>query len=258
MTSVFANACYYNCNKGVGKIKTRQHLALLSEKNRTRKGNDNMEQLVIERDDDHVIKESNNAEEIRTRKALAPYKHKRLAFEGVLIHIIEPSKKNKFTYGLVFGSVYAFNENIEIDHAVIKMEQTVFETLNFELYKRYHFTAEIQSYYKTERIIGILAKREYFMLTKINAYKIKPLDYSHLTQPTLYVRNRIQNISVSKTIEPPHTKEELYELIEKLPNDGSIEKFIDNYTKCIQHKKLSSYDIIDALYRPDEKSIIGE
>lgn len=183
-----------------------------------------------------------------TREVLRPYKNKRIGFEGVLIHVIQPNRKNAHTYGLVFASVYAPNEKIELDHAVIKVDKRSYSQTDIELFKRYYFTAEIAMYHKTAYILGIAAKQENFMLTHINMYKVQEVETSSVEQPTLYVMNRINNVMNCKTREVRHTEEELIKIVFDTPNDGSVEKFIDNYTLTYQNKKLNKHEVVETLY----------
>lgn len=191
---------------------------------------------------------------------MRPYKKKRLGFEGVLIDIIEPNSRNGYSYGLIFGSVYAPNEHVEIDHAVIKVSKYDFNLitsyLNFECFKHYHFTAQIATYYKVAYFEGLStkgepyveAKKENFMLQNLNAAKIEPITEPHLTQPTIYVNRRIDNIMLCKTSPVRHTKEQLLGIVANLPNDGSVEHFINTYTQSYQYTKVSEYDLINTLY----------
>lgn len=211
-----------------------------------------VDNLHVNQTHDESIKEEivspERLDSVKKREVLRPYKRKRLGFEGVFIHAIEPNRKNGYTYGLVFGSIYAPNEKIELDHAVIKVSIAEYNQANLELYQRYYFSAEVDSYYKTGYVLGIAAKREHFMLTHINVSKMYKLSTSVMTQPTMYVISRIRNVLSSKNIEPRHTEEELLEIIYRLPNDGSVERFVDTYTKNYQHKKVTTYDIIETLY----------
>lgn len=182
------------------------------------------------------------------REILRPYKHKRLGFEGVLIDLIEPNRRNGYTYGLVFASVYSASQNIELDHAVIKMGIAEFNQANLDLFERYYFTAVVKNYYKTGYILGIAAKIECFMLADINPHKIQKLNMSKLQQPTAYVINRIDNVLISKIIAPRHTKEELIEHVLNMPNDGSVERFINEYTQSYQNVEITKYEVINTLY----------
>lgn len=183
-----------------------------------------------------------------TREVLRPYKNKRIGFEGVLIHVIQPNRKNGHSYGLIFASVYAPNEHIELDHVVIKVDKRSYNQSVLELFTRYYFTAEIAMYHKTAYILGIPAKQENFMLQHINMYKTHEIETSAMAQPTMYVVNRINNVMHCKTSEIRHTEEELIKIVLETPNDGSVEKFINNYTLTYQSKKINDHKVVETLY----------
>lgn len=183
-----------------------------------------------------------------TREALRPYRKKRLAFEGVLISIIEPNRRNGYTYGLVFGSVYAPNEQIELDHAVIRIQKRTFRATLVTLFKRYRFTAQVDRYHKVVNVLGADVLQENFMLQNLNTRTLKKINTTQLTQPTQYVLNRIQNVMMCKTQEIRHTEEELLAIIFQTPNDGSVEKFIEQYAKTYQHRKIDEFEMIEVLY----------
>lgn len=185
------------------------------------------------------------------RSALRPYKKQRLLFEGVLIHVIPPNKKNGYTHGLVFGSLYAPNEDIQLDHAVIEIDKGTFVYNKFELFKRYSFTAKVTSYHKTGPIMGIQVKQECFMLEHINPNRIEKIEESRIAQPTLYIQTRIRNILASKceNVQVRYTEEQLNEIVTTMPNDGQVEEFMSVYTKSHQIAKVDAFDIIKAVYQ---------
>jgi len=189
-----------------------------------------------------------------TREVLRPYKNRRIGFEGVLIDIIRPSDKNAYHYGLVFGSVYAPNERIELDHSVIQVTKSTFMEIEVHLYQRYYFTADIEKYYKAVRVLGVPVLRDSFMLTNIRSHKITRRDSAQLAQPTMFTLNRIRNILSCKTSEINHTEQDVLDVIAKLPNDGAVEKYINEYTSSYQ-RGLSMNDILDVLYRKQERSM---
>lgn len=182
------------------------------------------------------------------REILRPYRGQRLGFEGVLIDIVKPNPRNKYAYSLVFASLYAPEEKIELDHVVISITKAEFNTIHLELYTRYYFTAEVTKYFKTVHILGTPVKQENFMLDRLNIYKMVERTTSDLNQPTIYTMNRIQNVLLSKVIEPEHNEEELLQIINDIPNDGKVEQFIEEYNKRYQNVALNKLDMIDALY----------
>lgn len=184
------------------------------------------------------------------RGVLRPFKNQRLAFEGVLIHIIMPNKKNGYTHGLVFASLYAQAQDVEIDHAVIKINAAEYAIMRnkLELYKRYKFTAKIEDYYKVGHIMGIPAKQKHYMLVNINAYKMDVLEEpSGLMQPTLYTRTRIRNLMAYKGHQKYNEKQLLSD-ISLMPNDGSVERYLNNCTRDYQKSAVNYLDILDILY----------
>lgn len=182
------------------------------------------------------------------REVLRPYKKQRLGFEGVLVHIMQPNKRNGYTFGLVFASVYAPNEQIEIDHVVIEMDRASFGLTRLELFKRYGFTAKVSAYQKAGPILGILVQQECFMLEKINPKKMVELEESKIPQPTEYIKTRIKNVMLCKHTPVEHTEEELVTMVQNMPNDGRVEEFMNEYTRRYQGKKVDSFDIIQAIY----------
>lgn len=181
-----------------------------------------------------------------TREELRPYRNRKLGFEGVLINVIQPNAHNKQTYGLVFGSVYAPNEKIELDHVVIKVSKYAYQASNVKLFNRYRFTAIVESYMKVKNFEGIEAQTESYMLVRPNIIEV--MNISNLQQPTQFVKSRIKSIMTCKTSQIRHTETEIYGMIAKLNNDGAVEKFIENYTRSIQHKKVTWNDIINTVY----------
>lgn len=183
------------------------------------------------------------------REVLRKYKNKRLAFEGVLIQTIKPSKRNGFTYGLVFVSIYAENEKLELDHAVIKMDIVEMQKSGLELNKRYKFTAKIKSYYKSGKLLGVPVNQEHFMLADINTNKVKSIKTSKLKQPTKYTQTRISNIQECKSNRKILSENEILEKIKNMKNNGDVECFINKYTESFQQIKMTKYDIINILYK---------
>lgn len=185
-----------------------------------------------------------------TREVLRPYNKQRLGFEGVLIHILPPNRKNGFMCGLVFASVCAPEKDIELDHVVITVPKREVNQYDIKEGIRYYFTADVAPYFKTTYIMGMSAKQEHFMLCNINPRKMRKKIKSNLAQPTSYVQTRICNILKSKAIPPRHTREELIHMVTTIPNDGSVECFIDRYTETYQHTHVNKADVIEALYAP--------
>lgn len=185
------------------------------------------------------------------REVLRPYKKQRLSFEGVLIHVIPPDRKNNYLHGLVFASLYAPNEQIELDHAVIEMDRQGFAQSKLELFKRYQFTAKVSTYHKPGPIMGISVQQECFMLQQINAKKITQIETSRLTQPTEYIRTRMNNVLLSKNTQAivRYTEEQLMDLVTSMPNDGTVEEFMNVYTRSHQIAKVNAHDIVRAVYQ---------
>lgn len=182
-----------------------------------------------------------------TREVLRPYKKQRLGFEGVLVDIIAPNKRNGHAYGLVFASVYAPNEKIELDHVVIQMDKVSFRKAELNLFARYYFTASVAAYFKPTYIIGAVALQENFMLQDINLNKLRELGESQMHQPTMYVMTRINNILLCKG-ELRHTEDDLIKTVFNTPNDGSVEKFINECTKSYQQTAVDKHELVEALY----------
>ena len=182
-----------------------------------------------------------------TREVLRPYKKQRLGFEGVLIDIKKPNRRNGYNYGLVFASVYAPNERIELDHVVIEMGIGDFREAGFKRFTRYYFTATIASYYKVADIMGISAERENFMLIDINVNKLREAPISRMKQPTMYVTSRIDSIMLCKG-QLYYTEDELISTVFNKPNNGSVERFINHATEIHQQSALNRQDMIKALY----------
>ncbi|MGC6589066.1 hypothetical protein ACPV3A_29495 [Paenibacillus sp. Dod16] len=186
-----------------------------------------------------------------TREELRPYRNRKLGLEGVLIDVIQPNVQNKQTYGLVFGSVYAPNERIELDHVVIKVNKYAYEASNVKLFKRYRFTAFVESYWKVKKIEGIEALTECYML--IRPHVIEVMENSNLQQPTQFVKSRVESFMKYKTSCIHHTEAELFEMISHLKNNGDVEEFIGTYARRYQHKKVTQHDIINTIYRVNYK-----
>lgn len=183
-----------------------------------------------------------------TREELRPYRNRKLRFEGVLIDVIQPNSQNKLnslTYGLVFGSVYAPNEKIELDHVVIKINKNAYHESNVHLFNRYRFTATVESYMKIVKIEGISAQTESYMLIRPN--RIEVMEGSSLQQPTRFVKNRIERITTCNT-SGDHNTDELYAMIEQRKNNGDVEEFCEKYIRGLQPNKVTKLDMINTLY----------
>lgn len=189
---------------------------------------------------------------METREGLRPYKKKRLAFEGVLVAINKPTKRNGGMHELVFASVYAPHENVELDHVVIAANSKVIKEIKPVMYKRYHFTARVESYFKPVKIMNALVNREDFMLTDINTKKVRLQETSNLSQPTQFAKERIHTLVFQQSNVAPealwYTAEELISVVRSMPNDGSVEKFISEATRSYQKVKFSKYKVIESLY----------
>lgn len=181
------------------------------------------------------------------REVLKPFLNKRLRFEGVLIDVIEPSIKTNNQYGLVFASLYAKNEKIELDHAVIKIRPKKFKKANFEKYSRYTFTAGIDHYHKLEFILDIPTQRRHYMLTDINIYKMSIITTSDLEQPTAYVHTRASYIDYQEKQNKKHHPIE--EHIKHLKNDGSIEKSINIHLEKYKKQKINEKNTTKNFYK---------
>lgn len=193
------------------------------------------------------MRKSNDSDRDSKREILAPYLDERLCFEGVLISTITPNISNGHTYGLVFASIYAPHQDIELDHVVIQMDVGGYKRAGLNLYSRYQFTAKVDVYYKTGLIQGMTAKRRHYMLIDMNIAKIKRIHTSKMKQPTCYVANRINNISKFSN-KTNLTKKKLFDKIMNMPNDGAVECFIDKNIKASRVKRMARYEIVNALY----------
>lgn len=163
----------------------------------------------------------------------------RLNFEGVLVNINHANKRNGYHCGLVFASIYAKNEILELDHAVIKIHP---KTKRFKLTMLYtlQFYAEIGTYHKIEKILSIPTEVKYYTINNINTNKIAIMQTSNLTQPTKYVKTRLGHIA-------KHDNQSNTNIL-ALRNDGSIEKHVDQYLESFRKHKITKNDIITALY----------
>lgn len=180
------------------------------------------------------------------RDELSQYNRQRLTFEGVLVDVIQPNSRNGYTYGLVFGSIYAIHKHFQIDHVVIKMSALDYSKTELNLFKRYVFSAEVAKYEKVGLVLGVFALRERYMIQNINTYKIQEEEESATEQPTKYVMQRVNNI-----LESPgntHDENELIQSILSEPNDGSVERLLDVYTKSLQRKPINDTEMIRILY----------
>lgn len=178
----------------------------------------------------------------KRREILKPHVGRRLSFEGVLINIQGANKRSKHHCGLVFASIYAKNENIELDHAVIKIHPQKIKHLNLERYRRYTFTAEIYVYHKAEELLGVLTQRRYYTLTDINLKKLQPTNITHLTQPTKYVQSRLARLC--RYDDKVFPEKNILSLI----NDGTIEKTVDQKLAKTQRERITKTSMISALY----------
>lgn len=188
------------------------------------------------------------------RLPLSPYLNQRLRFEGVYTHRNKPSKHTKFRHGFLFTSIYAKNEDIQLDHVVIEvLQKEYFDKLEtLELNKRYSFSAEIKSYYKPVMVLGILVQREHFMLSNINYNTLKEQPQSNMVQPTYYVSSRVQQIIANNFIDHGYNNnmKKLISDIHALNNDGDVEKLINKLVRKTEKKnpnRLQRKDIANKL-----------
>lgn len=85
------------------------------------------------------------------------------------------------------------------------------------------------------------------MLTDININKLREFPDSHMEQPTMFVKTRIDNIMLCKG-RNPYTKEMLLREAANLPNDGSAERLVDSCSKRIQQSYIGRHDMNTTLY----------
>lgn len=83
---------------------------------------------------------------------LAPFEHKRLLLEGVLIECrrIKRGDEMHDSYNLTFASVYAPNANLELDHIILNTANR--HVLTWPLFKWYRFSVEVYAYEKPYRV----------------------------------------------------------------------------------------------------------
>lgn len=193
---------------------------------------------------------------IDTRQELEPFKGQRLRFEGVLIDIVPPTRKTMNQCSLVFASLYEKNLKIELDHVVLQAPPTQVEYYELELYQRYYFTAEVGSYTKTVKLMGVNAQKLHFMLKNINMRKIRICEESHIPQPSLYIRRRVDNALNNPYRTSPFTKEELLDHIEGLNNDGSKEAFVETYTQALKTKHITRHEINKIIYQKPSDDLL--
>lgn len=178
------------------------------------------------------------------REELAPYNNERLYVEGVLIDITKPNKKNHHKAGLVFGSVYLPNEDIELDHIVIAVPETFTRNKEIELFNKYGFTAEVGSYYKKKNILGTLASVKAYHLQDINSRRFETIEPVVKSDLSRYLKNRLS--SLHRRGVPVDMTELNYALREK--KEGERELYLKKIMMTLNKKDVTHADIMNAIY----------
>lgn len=161
------------------------------------------------------------------REILRRYKNQRLAFEGVLIAVRQPINPRE-EYRLIFGSVAAIHEPVELDHVVIHTPHNPYQPpRTLGVGKRFRFKATVASYKKVQDLLYQPAQVENFELTCVDLKRIEHADASHLAQPTQFVKNRAESIALRDAC--PFSADELIDMALTYPNDGAIEYYFEEW-----------------------------
>lgn len=164
------------------------------------------------------------------REILRRYKNQRLAFEGVLIAVRQPINPRE-EYRLIFGSVAAIHEPVELDHVVIHTPYNPYQQPNtLGVGKRFRFKATVCSYKKVQEMLYQPAQVENFELTQVDIKRVEHANISTIAQPTLFVRNRAASIALRP--ECPHTADDLIAMALTYPNDGAIEYYFEEWRQA--------------------------
>lgn len=185
---------------------------------------------------------SNDSDALRFRYQLAPYFNQRVCVRGVLIDIIAPSAKNKNKPGLVFASVRLPNEQIELDHVVIQVDNSFLNRTDIQLFKTYQFTAVVKKYFhnKYDHELKFTIMAENYQLVNINENRLKT--YNERNQAfSSYQKQRIEDIAQRQDI--PYSKEQAIDVLIELPNNGSREKWLDDIKRTYRKNTLSKRKI---------------
>lgn len=178
------------------------------------------------------------------REILRTYKGKRLVFEGVLIAIYRPSAVRE-QYQLVFASVAALHQHIELDHIVVHTDKSPYNlSKTIGVGKRYRFAGDVTPYKKVQQLLHQPAQTENYMLTNINLGRLETQATSTLMQPTEFVRNRVRSVAAHPAC--PYDKDELTAIALTYPNDGAIESYFEEWRRLTKPENVE--DVAQAFF----------
>lgn len=174
------------------------------------------------------------------REILKPYVGTRHLCQGILIDLIEPNKRNRHKRSGVFASIYLPKLDIELDHSVIILPGKLKDIEDLELFKKYEFTIEVNTYTTTKIINNIKALGTKYQLTNISTTKFKQIDPMKPDDLSVYLNNRLIRFKYTE-------RESLKKHILTLP-EGQREAFIEKLTGRKQRRTLNKHNIIKELY----------
>lgn len=179
------------------------------------------------------------------REILRAHKGKRLVFEGVLIAVYKPSHLRD-QFQLVFASVAALHEHVEIDHIVVHTDKNPYHvSRNLGVGKRFRFAANVAPYKKVQHLLEQPAQTENYMLVDINFHRVETQATSTLMQPTEFVRNRAKTVAAHDLC--PYDQDELTAIALTYPNDGAIESYFEEWRRLTK-PRFDSDSVTQALF----------
>lgn len=178
------------------------------------------------------------------REELSQFVNERLYVTGVLIDINKANKKNKYRTGLVFGSVYLPNEDIEIDHIVIAVPESFVVKNSLKLYDKYGFTAKVGTYNKQRYILNTPVSTKSHHLTEINQNRFEKLKPNKPEDVSRHIKNRLSSFHKNDV---PINMSAINTVLRNL-KEGERERYLNNISMTTRRKNVSHADILESIY----------
>lgn len=179
------------------------------------------------------------------RLTLEKHVGKRLLVEGILIDIHQPNQKNGYKYGLVFASVHLPNEKDQLDHVVIPVNKQFIMIHEPTRFKKYRFTALVESYTKINYLYGIAAHVKAYQLNNINTRRFDEMDTIYSPHLSYYIQNTLRRLDTSNL--PININELSIIILNK--KEGQREKYLNQLTMTLRKPTVTKAEILDKLYK---------
>lgn len=185
-----------------------------------------------------------NAHDFDDRQNLAPYKDQCLKFTGIVLsmHHIKHNRNtintrhsdfDRRNYEITMASIHASNFNFELNHVILPLSRSQFESLDIQLFKRYNFTAHVYTYHQPKKIY--LPELHHSILATSTTYSLDHVKHfvpSNELGPhklSKYATDFIDRLAHRKDLKlSPHDLRKLKNDLLQTTNDGSREAKIEH------------------------------